>query len=608
VTARRTSPGQSRASALLDWLVQPPIPWQMKFGDRCALEGLLSFLKPGLSIEIGTAEGGSLHRLAEHSREIHSFDIVPGVADLKERFSNVEFHIGDSATLLPELLTSLADAGRNVDFALVDGDHSAEGVQRDARALLDSEACRETVIVFHDAANDHVRAGLDALELAGHPKVALSLLDFVPGYVVENGPRRFEIWNGLALVVLDDRRGVYGAFVDSEVYAAAAVNRLARDHLRGEVAENGQPVEAASESPAPRDASDPSATPGSDPERFIPDQLAGGLVAAEHLGRYWWAAQFAGGRRVLDAGCGIGYGSNMLAEAEAAEVVGVDIAKPMIEAASPAAAPSVTFRTGDVADLDLDTDSFELVVCFEMHKHVENTEVVLDELARVLTRGGLLVISTPTCDRYVPGDPNHRYGLLPDELRTSLGRRFEHVRLLRQHDWLASGILEDHAFAGSGGASVDGTEVRKLVGDRPGTERWTLALASDAELPASQMPLTLTPTVELRDWMDHFEAQDHILRDQAVELTRLRALDDERRELRWRLEQAEARLARIPNLELAVTAEARKTEQEARRADQLEQRLVGAGEALHDVMSSPSWRVTAPLRRAKRLLKRVLSG
>jgi 2-polyprenyl-3-methyl-5-hydroxy-6-metoxy-1,4-benzoquinol methylase len=589
VTAQPKSSGRAAGGGLLQWLLEPPAPWQMKFGERCALEGLLSFLKPGLSIEVGTAQGGSLHRVAEHSREVHSFDVVPEVAELAERFPNVEFHIGDSATLLPEVLGGLADSGRHVDFVLVDGDHTAEGVERDARALLEADACRQTVIVFHDAANDEVRAGLDALGLAGHPKVALALPDFVPGYVVENGPRRFEIWNGLALVVLDEGKRGSGAVVDSEVYDAAALNRRVRDQLRSEVSDNGQAADAAG---AELDLS--GAGPDGIPERFIPDQMGEGLVAAEHLGRYWWAAQFAEGRRVLDAGCGIGYGSNMLAQAGATEVTGVDIAESVIEAARPGAAPGVTLQAGDVAALDFPAESFDLVVCFEVIEHVEDTDGVLDELARVLAPGGLLLISSPNRERYVPGNPHHRYEFTPEELRATLGRRFGEVRLLRQHDWLSSAILDDQAFATSGADPLEGVRVRKLVGHTPGAETYSLALASDGELPASLMPLTLTHSVELRDWMEHFQAQDRILREQAEFLRRLQTLDEERRELRWRLEQAEADLAGIPDLEVAV--------------EHYERRIEGAGQALQDVMSSPSWRITAPLRKAKTLVSRMRSG
>jgi SAM-dependent methyltransferase len=339
------------------------------------------------------------------------------------------------------------------------------------------------------------------------------------------------------------------------------------------------------------------------PERFVPDQMGEGMVAAEHLCRYWWAAQFAPGRRVLDAGCGIGYGSNMLAEAGAAEVHGVDIAEPVIEAAGQGAAPGVAFSAGDVAALDFGADSFDLVVCFEVIEHVEDSDAVLDELARVLAPGGLLLISSPNRDRYVPGNPHHRYEFLPDELKAELERRFKQVRLLRQSDWLASAILDDGAFAGAGGAPIGGLEVRKLVGHEPGAETYTLALASDGELPDSAMPLTLTHTMELRQWMEHFEAQDRTLREQAEELRRLQTLDRERGELRLRLEQAEKELARIPDLEIAARR-AEALEQRLQSLEGVQQRLEGVNQALEDVKGSPSWRITAPLRKAKAFLKR----
>lgn len=342
-------------------------------------------------------------------------------------------------------------------------------------------------------------------------------------------------------------------------------------------------------------------------ERFIPDQMGEGMVAAEHLCRYWWAAQFARGRRVLDAGCGIGYGSNMLAEAGAPRVQGVDISQPVIEAAGQGAAPGVTFTTGDVAALDFEADSFDLVVCFEVIEHVEDSDVVLDELARVLAPGGLLLISSPNRDRYVPGNPPHRHEFLPDELRAALERRFERARLLRQHDWLASAILEDRAFAGSGGAPVDGLEVRKLVGHEPGAETYTVGLASDGELPGSLMPLTLTHTMELRQWMERFEAQDRTLREQAEELRRLESLNRERRELQSCLENAEKELARIPDLEIAARR-AEVLEQRLESLEGVQERLEGVNRALEDVTGSPSWRITAPLRKGKAFFKRLLSG
>ena len=221
------------AESFRDWLLSPPLLWQMRFGERCALEGILARVRPRLSIEIGTAGGGSLYHVAAASGEVHSFDIDPGVTQLARHFDNVEFHVGNSAVLVPETLRALGEQHKKVDFALVDGDHSAEGVKRDAQALLEAEACAKTVIVFHDAANEDVRAGLEAMRFPGQPRVALALLDFVPGYLVESGVRRFQIWNGLALVVLDE--GHSGpALTDGDFFDVAALYRRVRDDLRAE--------------------------------------------------------------------------------------------------------------------------------------------------------------------------------------------------------------------------------------------------------------------------------------------------------------------------------------------------------------------------------------
>lgn len=173
----------------------------MSFGERAALEGVLVTLKPRLAIEIGTAEGGSLRRIAEHSEEVHSFDLVapdPEIAAIE----HASCHSGDSHELLPAFLAELAEAGRNVDFALVDGDHTSAGVQQDVEDLLRSPALARSVIVIHDTLNPGVRAGLERVDYASYAKITLLDLDFVQGVAMREGPRRGELWNGLGLIVV----------------------------------------------------------------------------------------------------------------------------------------------------------------------------------------------------------------------------------------------------------------------------------------------------------------------------------------------------------------------------------------------------------------------
>jgi hypothetical protein len=186
--------------------------WQMSYGERAALDGVLCQLQPKLAIEIGTAEGGSLARIAEYSTEVHSFDLVEPAPAARE-LPNVTFHIGDSHRLLPELLARLAADGRNVDFVLVDGDHSSEGVCQDVHDLLNSRAVARTIIVLHDTMNEMVRTGLERVLYDAYPKVAYVELDFVPGYMFREPTLRHELWGGLGLLVIDSSRAAY--FSDS---------------------------------------------------------------------------------------------------------------------------------------------------------------------------------------------------------------------------------------------------------------------------------------------------------------------------------------------------------------------------------------------------------
>ncbi len=174
--------------------------WKMSLGERAALEGMLSLLEPSVSVEIGTLEGGSLERVSTHSELVHSFDLARHPSVTTERFPNVEFHEGDSHELLPAALSELAAAGTNIDFALVDGDHTAEGARRDVQDLLDSPATGRAVILIHDTLNERVRAGLEQVDF-DREKVTFVELDFVVGQLWHGGSFDHALWGGLGLVV-----------------------------------------------------------------------------------------------------------------------------------------------------------------------------------------------------------------------------------------------------------------------------------------------------------------------------------------------------------------------------------------------------------------------
>jgi methyltransferase family protein len=197
--------------------------WRMSLGERAAMEGVLATVKPSISLEIGTLRGGSLVPISAHSDVVHSFDQTFHPDVTQERFPNVVFHEGDSHVLLPEVLAGLADRGMNVDFALVDGDHSVDGVRRDVEDLLASPAVGQSVILIHDTLNERVRTGLREVDFE-RPKVKHVELDFVTGQIWGGAGFDHDLWGGLGLVVIGlelsrSQRDAAPAYDAADVYA-----------------------------------------------------------------------------------------------------------------------------------------------------------------------------------------------------------------------------------------------------------------------------------------------------------------------------------------------------------------------------------------------------
>jgi SAM-dependent methyltransferase len=134
-------------------------------------------------------------------------------------------------------------------------------------------------------------------------------------------------------------------------------------------------------------------------ERFTPECER--EIWYEHVHRYAFAAQFCHQARVLDAACGEGYGSAMLA-ASAARVTGVDISAETIAHASTryGGQENLDFECADCTALPFAPESFDVVVSFETLEHLAGQRALLDEFRRVLKADGLLILSSPDKAEY----------------------------------------------------------------------------------------------------------------------------------------------------------------------------------------------------------------
>ena len=100
------------------------------------------------------------------------------------------------------------------------------------------------------------------------------------------------------------------------------------------------------------------------------------------------------GERVLDLGCGAGRFVAALAEA-GADPVGVELAEAALERARRTAPGADLRRLAPDGSVPLEHRSVDLVWCSEVLEHVPDTGALLNEVRRVLKRGGRLIVTVP---------------------------------------------------------------------------------------------------------------------------------------------------------------------------------------------------------------------
>ncbi len=108
------------------------------------------------------------------------------------------------------------------------------------------------------------------------------------------------------------------------------------------------------------------------------------------------------GSKILDLGCGNGISARLLNQADY-DVVGTDISPLFLEEARNWENPKLRYQVCDVLELPFDNESFDVICSNELIEHLPDVETALKEMARVVRKGGKVVLSGPNlCSPLTP--------------------------------------------------------------------------------------------------------------------------------------------------------------------------------------------------------------
>jgi len=176
------------------------------------------------------------------------------------------------------------------------------------------------------------------------------------------------------------------------------------------------------------------------------------IEASIHFARYSVATPFVKNKRVLDIACGEGYGSYLLKQAGAEEVVGVDVFTDAVNRATHSfGGPGIEFIAADATTIEgrFPAEHFDVIVSCETIEHIEDPVAYLHSLKRIAKKDAIIIISCPNDYWYFPEEHQSN----PYHLRKY---RFE------EFQELASSVLGDNvnwsigtAVFGFGSTSLD---------------------------------------------------------------------------------------------------------------------------------------------------------
>ena len=179
------------------------------------------------------------------------------------------------------------------------------------------------------------------------------------------------------------------------------------------------------------------------PDRLEVEFIRNPLMATVKLARFKFPARLLGRKdRVLDLGCGTGYGAYYYATMTEGEVVGVDGFADLDFARRQFGRDNLSFVQGDLRALPGETAArkFDVVVSIDVIEHFSKSEAtaIIGQVRKLLAPAGMLILGTPNAlsgaYRSAQSRSVHVHEFEPDELREICDRQFRRTLMFSMND------------------------------------------------------------------------------------------------------------------------------------------------------------------------------
>lgn len=180
-------------------------------------------------------------------------------------------------------------------------------------------------------------------------------------------------------------------------------------------------------------------------ERFdFNDESKDNIIYDEHLIRYKLAKQLVENKNVLDIACGSGYGSEIMAQNKAQNVIAVDIdSETIAKNKQKNKQKNLQYQTGNAEKIEFKDETFDIITSFETIEHLKNPSRYLQELSRVIKKDGIVLISTPNKEIYKEKNPYHHREYTKEEFKNLLSDYFPNIKIITQSNALISFISKN---------------------------------------------------------------------------------------------------------------------------------------------------------------------